>query len=634
LHQDYTDHTERHSDRIIRLLNQLVETAGLKKSLNKWEIYILLAAAYVHDLGMQNQRFKDGELEKIRTDHHIEEALRPMLAQVRIHPDVFEIVLSVAVGHRKVDLSTKLYDKFLFTTEEIRPRLLAALLRIADELDITHERVDIEVLNSRQLNPESWFYWYRCHYVSGISIEKGVIRIQCRFPEGKQHYRLLVGGSILQEIENTLEEVDDILRDEEVYLSLPRSEPQSRYEKNLEEMPAQVLAYSQEMYEKTEIHDYRRLLSVQYRFAEEQIDLLIAQTLHKGVYLQASNNDRFEKEFARFCQVEHGIGVRSGTEGLRLALLACEVGPEDEVIVPDFGPPYTALAVSQIGATPVFVDVDSTYFTLDPSRLEAAISDNVKAIIPVHLYGQCVDMEPVTRFAQEHNLKVIEDACPAPGATYYDRFAGSLGDIGVFSFYPTKNLGGLGDGGMAVTNDAELARRLRYLTSLGEDETDRFSIVAYGFSSRLDELTASYLRRGLKRLKDWNEKRREYAALYSQELADLPGLILPTERSGNLHVYHLYVVQFEKRNLLIKKLKSRGVPTSINYPLPVHCQRLYVEPAWCPYFVKNNHRVVGNLPITTCLVGRILSLPLHQGYNEEEINRFAKITRQAILELL
>jgi dTDP-4-amino-4,6-dideoxygalactose transaminase len=296
-------------------------------------------------------------------------------------------------------------------------------------------------------------------------------------------------------------------------------------------------------------------------------------------------------------------------------LRACGVQNGDEVITVPNTAIATVLAITMAGGTPVFVDIDPQSYNMDASKIERAITSKTKAILPVHLFGQTADMGPILEIAGEHNLKVIEDACQAHGAEYKGKKAGSLAHAGCFSFYPTKNLGAYGDGGMVVTNDEEIAHRMRLLRNYGERE--RYYHTIKGFNSRLDELQAAVLRVKLKRLDDWNSARRQRAKLYDSLLAD-SGVITPAEMGYGKHVYHLYVIRTKFQDELRRFLESKGVGTLIHYPVPVHLQEAY-----CDLGLGR-----GALPLAERYANEILSLPLYPELTRQDQETAASLIKE------
>lgn len=342
----------------------------------------------------------------------------------------------------------------------------------------------------------------------------------------------------------------------------------------------------------------------QYYSYKEEIDCAINTVLENGRYILGEEVLLFENEFAGYIGAKYGIGVANGTEALRIALIASGIGGGDEVITVSHTAVATVSAIEQTGAFPVFVDIDQKYFTIDPLKISKVISNRTKAIIPVHLYGQAADMNPIMEIAKKYSLKVIEDCAQAHGALYKDRHAGSFGDAGCFSFYPTKNLGAIGDGGMVVTNDEELANKIRLLREYGWKE--RYVSHYLGWNTRLDEIQAAVLRVKLKHLDSDNKKRVRAAKLYSTILGS-DGIITPVQRKDSQHVYHLYVIRTPNRDKLIHHLKSNGVQAAVHYPLPVHLQPAYKK------FAHND------LKSSEHVTKEILSLPMYPELSQKEI---------------
>lgn len=356
-------------------------------------------------------------------------------------------------------------------------------------------------------------------------------------------------------------------------------------------------------------------LHAQYRGIAHEVEEAIAHVLNQGDFILGEELHRFEDDFARYCDSAAAIGVDSGTSALKLALLAFDIGPGDEVITPTHTFIATALAISYTGAKPVFVDIDPHTYTMDVTRIERAITPQTRAIVPVHLYGQPADMDPIMDIARGHGLAVIEDACQAHGARYKGQRVGSLGDAAAFSFYPAKNLGAYGDGGMVVTNDAEVAGQIRILRDYGQ--TTKYHHALLGFNHRLDTLQAAVLRVKLRRLDDWNAARRRLAARYDDLLRSLP-VTSPAQAPYGESVYHLYVVQAQDRDGLRRFLGEHGVATGMHYPIPVHLQ---------PAYRGLDHRP-GDFPVTEHLAGRILSLPIYPELSERAISHVAALVRE------
>jgi dTDP-4-amino-4,6-dideoxygalactose transaminase len=344
----------------------------------------------------------------------------------------------------------------------------------------------------------------------------------------------------------------------------------------------------------------------QYEPLKEEILSGIEEVL-EGMHLFLGENvQALEKEFADFCGAAHGIGVSDGTAALQIILRALDIGPGDEVITVSHTFIATTEAILLTGAKPVFVDIDPATYLMDVSQVEKKITTHTKAILPVHLYGQTVDMDPLLDMAKRHGLKVVEDACQAHGAEYKGRKAGSIGDAAGFSFYYSKNLGGYGEGGFITTNDSKLADKIRKVRDHGSGVRYHHDLV--GLNGRLDEIQAVILRAKLPHLSEWNAKRREHARLYS-ELLKSTQAIAPREASGCIPAYHLYVIQTPRRDELQSFLKERGVFTGIHYPVPVHLQKA----------VDFLGYKKGNLPVTESVVSQILSLPMYAEISDAEI---------------
>lgn len=336
----------------------------------------------------------------------------------------------------------------------------------------------------------------------------------------------------------------------------------------------------------------------QYRSYMAEIDEVVHDVLDSGSYILGRHVQLFEQEFASYVGLDHGVGVASGTDAITIALGACGVGTGDEVITVSHTAVATVSGIELSGATPVFVDIEPDYFTMDPEKLKAAIGPRTKAIVPVHIYGQPANLDPILAIAKDHGLRVIEDCAQAHGAFYGDKRVGSLGDMACFSFYPTKNLGAIGDGGIVVTRDGLSAEKARELREYGWSE--RYVSSRSGLNSRLDELQAAILRIKLKYLDDDNLKRSKIADKYTAHLADTT-LRPPLCRPGNSHVYHLYVVRVLARDKFRSFLASRNIATAIHYPMPVHLQPAY----------KGRVKLAGGLLETEIAAEKIVSLPIY-----------------------
>ena len=354
-------------------------------------------------------------------------------------------------------------------------------------------------------------------------------------------------------------------------------------------------------------------VSLSKMYVDEQIHQAVIRVLNSGRYIKGQELEKFEQEFAESCGAKYGVGVSSGTSAILLSLMALGIGEGDEVIVPSLTFIATATPARFLGATLVYTDIDPETYTIDPAEIERKISPRTKAIIPVHLYGHPCDVDPINELAKEHNLYVIEDACQAHCATYKGKKAGSLGDIGCFSFFPSKNMTVLGDGGMITTNDGELAQKVRMLRDHGR--TQKYVHELLGLNCRLSEIHATIGREQLKHLAEWNKRRREIAARYSTLLQD-SGVAIPVEREWAKHVYHMYVIRVKQRDELVSYLKGKGIETGIHYPVPLHRQPC----------IKSDV----SLPITEKYVDEILSLPMHPQLSDDEVDCVASEVRNFV----
>lgn len=339
-------------------------------------------------------------------------------------------------------------------------------------------------------------------------------------------------------------------------------------------------------------------LKAQYACIKQEIDQAIEQVLSRNDFILGQDVALFEEEFAKFCDAKYAIGVDSGTSALELALRALGIGPGDEVITAANTFIATTLAISYTGATPVLVDCDAQTYNLDVTLLEQAITSRTKAILPVHLYGQPADMDPILEIARQHGLTVLEDACQAHGARYKGKRVGALGEIAAFSFYPGKNLGAYGDGGMITTNDPAIAEAVRMLRDYGQ--SGKYHHLIKGYNRRLDTLQAAVLRVKLKYLDSWNKARHAHAKRYNQILAG-SAVVTPIEAKYAESVYHLYVIRVKDRDGLQAYLKEKGISTGIHYPTPIHLQPAYSD---LPY-------KEGSFPITEKYALEGLSLPMY-----------------------
>jgi dTDP-4-amino-4,6-dideoxygalactose transaminase len=353
----------------------------------------------------------------------------------------------------------------------------------------------------------------------------------------------------------------------------------------------------------------------QYRAHQQPIQQAINRVLESGNYILGKEVESFEQAFADYCGSDHAIGVASGTDALILALKALGVGSGDEVITVSHTAVATVAAILATGATPVLLDIEESTMTLDPARIEAAVTPRSKAVIVVHLYGQPADVEAIMQITRRYGLALIEDCAQAAGGRHRGQRLGNFGDIGCFSFYPTKNLGAIGDGGMILTQDPEIAARLRRLRQYGWD--DARETHEAGLNSRLDPIQAAILRAKLPHLDTDNARRALIARRYGRAFAGLP-LATPAERAGSEHAYHLYVIACSRRDNLMAYLSGRQIGYAIHYPVPVHRQRGYAERVILP---------TGGLPVTERICGQILSLPLYPELSDSDAKRVIAVVR-------
>ncbi|OWX98815.1 DegT/DnrJ/EryC1/StrS family aminotransferase [Thioclava sp. IC9] len=346
-------------------------------------------------------------------------------------------------------------------------------------------------------------------------------------------------------------------------------------------------------------------LGAAYRELKAEIDAAVTRVLESGWYVLGPEVEAFEAEWARYCGASHAVGLGNGLDALILSLRALDVGPGDEVIVPSNTYIATWLAVSAVGANPVPVEPDPATYNIDPARLAAAITDRTKVLLPVHLYGQPADLDPIVKLAREKGIAVVEDAAQAHGARYKGQRIGAHGDVVCWSFYPGKNLGALGDGGAITTNREDLADRIRVLRNYGSRE--KYVNEVKGVNSRLDPVQAAVLRVKLPHLDVWTKRRRDIATAYTEGLAD-SGLILPHVPDWAEPAWHLYVVRSAERDVLQARLKEAGIGTLIHYPIPPHMQEAYVEMGFAPEA----------LPLAKCLAEEVLSLPMGPQLGHED----------------
>ena len=352
-------------------------------------------------------------------------------------------------------------------------------------------------------------------------------------------------------------------------------------------------------------------LKAHHQPIREQIDAAIARVIDAGAFAGGPFVAQFEKEFAAYCAAAHAVGVGNGTDALWFALLAAGVGPKDEVITVPSTFMATVEAISFCGARPVFVDIDEATYNLDPGLLEKAITARTKAIIPVHLFGQCADMDPILEIAARRRILVIEDACQAHGASYKGRKAGTMGLAGCFSFYPGKNLGALGEAGAVVTNQAELAGKVQVLRDHGQARKYHHSHI--GWNGRMDGIQGAVLSVKLKQLDVANLRRRSHALLYDQLLGETEEVIIPAQSPASQSVYHIYAVRVKDRDQVLQSMAEKGISCAIHYPIPVHLQEAY----------RFLGRGRGSFPVAERCAGEFLSLPMFPELTKEQIHAVA-----------
>jgi dTDP-4-amino-4,6-dideoxygalactose transaminase len=358
-------------------------------------------------------------------------------------------------------------------------------------------------------------------------------------------------------------------------------------------------------------------LKAQYQSIKPEIDAAISKVLESCQFVLGPEVAGFEQEFAAYCGATECIAMNSGTSALHLALLAAGVGPGDEVITVPFTFVASVSAVTYAGARPVLVDIDPRSFTMDPAAIEAAITPRTKAILPVHLYGQSADMDPIMEIARRHGLVVIEDAAQAHGAKYKGRPVGSIGDMACFSFYPGKNLGAYGEGGAVTTSNPEYARTMRMLRDWGQDR--KYHHILRGFNYRMEGFQGAILRVKLRHLDAWTEARRTVVAQYNDLLAD-SGVETPTEMPWGRHVYHVYTLRTEDRDGLQASLQAEGIQTGIHYPVPAHLQPAYADLGYGR----------GAFPQSEAASQQVLSLPLYPEISSQSVAEVAGAVKKAV----
>lgn len=359
-------------------------------------------------------------------------------------------------------------------------------------------------------------------------------------------------------------------------------------------------------------------LQAQINALRPELDAAVAAVLDGGQFILGPHVESFERRFAEYCATPHAVAVNSGTASLYMALVAAGIGRGDEVITVPMTFIATAAAIELAGAKPVFVDIDPGRWTMDPARIEAAITPRTKALLPVHLYGQMADMDEIMAIARIHQLVVIEDACQAHGAELAGRRAGSLGHMGCFSFYPGKNLGALGEGGAVVTTSDELAKRLRMLRNWGQD--GKYNHVLKGLNARMDGIQGAVLSVKMNYIEAWTEARQARAALYDRLLADLP-VRLPSVPANARHARHCYSLCVDDRDRVCERLEADGIATAIHYPIPLHLQPAYADLGYAK----------GDFPVAEALAATTLSLPLYPELSEADVREVANSLARAFI---
>lgn len=348
-------------------------------------------------------------------------------------------------------------------------------------------------------------------------------------------------------------------------------------------------------------------LKAQHQPLKEEILAAVSEVLDSAAFAGGPYVAKFEEQFAAYCHTKFAIGVGNGTDALWFALLALGIGTGDEVITTPSTFIATAEAITYCGAKPVFVDIDEETYNMDPKLLERAITPRTRAVIPVHLYGQMADMDPIMEIARRHKLFVVEDACQAHGAEYKGRRAGSIGDVGCFSFYPGKNLGACGEGGACVTNNPELRAKIAMFREHGQAKKYYHDVI--GWNGRMDGIQGAILSIKLKHLENWTEARRAHARAYNEAFAKVHGVLAPKEANYARHVYHLYVLRVKNRDRVLKNLADRGVNCGVHYPVPLHLQEAY-KPLGIPK---------GAFPVSERCAEEIISLPMFAELSAEDV---------------
>ncbi len=364
-------------------------------------------------------------------------------------------------------------------------------------------------------------------------------------------------------------------------------------------------------------------LTPQHKEIKKEIDKIIKSVIKKNDFILGEETRLFEKEFAEFCGCLYAVGVSSGTAALFLALKSIGVGETDEVLIPSFTFIATAFSVSYTGARPVFIDIDEHTYNIDPNKIKKSITKNTKAIIPVHLFGQPANMPEIIKIAKEYNLKVIEDSAQAHGASIkmpIEKWqkAGSIGDIGCFSFYPTKNMGGMGDAGIVTTNNKDIYQKLLLLRNYGR--TAKYEHAFIGYNSRLDSLQAAILRIKLKKITQWNDTRIKTADIYNNLLKDTADVIIPYKNEYARHIYHAYCIRVKNRDKLFEEFKNNNIGTIIYYPLPLHLQKVYANLGYKK----------GDFPVSEKISQDIISLPIYPYIKEKQVKFVVEVIKKTV----
>jgi len=357
-------------------------------------------------------------------------------------------------------------------------------------------------------------------------------------------------------------------------------------------------------------------LKKQYFSIKDEIDLAVKRVLESGHFILGNEVLSLEREVAEYIGVKHAIGVASGTDALHLSLLACGIGEGDEVITTPFSFIATAEAISYCGAKPVFVDIDINSYNIDPAKIEGKVTKKTKAIIPVHMYGHAAEMDEILEIAKRYNLKVIEDCAQAFGTEYKSKKIGGIGDIGAFSFFPSKNLGAYGDGGIVVTDDKDVADKIMILRVHGSKQ--RYIHQVIGYNSRLDEIQAAILRVKLKKIDEWNEMRRKNASIYNKLLNKLP--VQLSKEAGKSHIYHVYTIRIKNRDEFIKFLSENGISSAIHYPVPIPAQEAYRYLNYSESDLPNSYKAASE----------VISLPMFPELKREEIEKVCEAIKRFI----